>query len=161
MNTSLSGLLAIEVRPHAPGERLATYYPVVSTATGRMAEITLALHRHPVPAGPLGEGSTTWLEADSADPAAACYAAHPEWAAQLAAGYAQALAVYDTETVDAPSSLEGGDRLRQATALVAPGQLSEWVLSDERLLRPEQGRMLGGFLVPGAEAGAGSAPAGA
>lgn len=167
MNTSLSGLLAIEVRPHTSGEWVATYYPVVGTAHGRMAEITLELHQHTLPAGPGTRARTTWLEADSPDPAGACYAAHPGWAARLAAGYAAALAVYDTETIDAPSSLEDPGRLRRATALVAPGQLPEWVLTEARHARPEKVRpervqVLGGFLAgSGAEATSGPRATGA
>lgn len=146
MNTALSGMLAIELRPHSPGEWLATYYPVADTAAGRVADINLVLHEHPLPTARPLEGAATWLEADSPDPDAPCYASHEAWAPQLAAGYAEALAVYDTETVDAPSSLEDPDAVRAATVLVDPAQFQHGV--DAGALDLPGKRMLSHFLSP-------------
>lgn len=125
MNTALSGVLAIELRPHSPGAWLATYYPVVATAAGRTVDINLVLHEQLLPTDLAVEGPAAWLEADNPDPAAPCYTGHGAWASQLAAGYDRALAFYDTETVDEQSSIEDPEAVRAATVLVDPAQLAQ------------------------------------
>lgn len=98
----MTTVLAIEVTPRTPTQWSATYYPTVPTFMGRRAEITTALHRQSLPIADRLESSTRWLETDTSDPSAACYADYPMWAPHLAAGYAAALAVHQAEAIACP-----------------------------------------------------------
>ncbi len=130
MNTSASGALAVELHPASPTQWVATYYPMVATPAGRWAEVTWDLHQHLMPTASTPREPARWLEARSPDPDHPCYAAHQGWAAELAVGYATALAVHDTETAEEPLSVQEAQLLREGTFLVPAGQLSEWVLDD-------------------------------
>ena len=94
---------------------------------GRWAEMTWDLHKHLMPTMSALLEPARWLEARRPDPDHPCHAGHQAWAAQLAAGYAIALAVHDTE---APLSAQEAQLLREDTFVVPAGQLSEWVLDD-------------------------------
>ena len=130
MTISASGALAVELHPVSPIRWVATYYPMVATAAGRWAEVTWDLHQHQMPAVTTPLEPARWLEACSPDADHPCYAGHRGWAAQLAAGYAAALAVHDTETAEGPFSAQDAQLLREDTFLVPAGQLSEWVVDD-------------------------------
>ena len=130
MTISVSGALAVELHPLTPTQWVATYYTMVATPVGRWAEVTWDLHQHPMPAASVPREPARWLEACSPDPDHPCYAGHREWAAELAAGYAAALAVHDSEAVKEPLSAQEAQLLGEDTFLVPAGQLSEWVLDD-------------------------------
>ena len=130
MTISATGALAIELRPASPTQWVATYYPMVETPAGRWAEVTWELHQHLMPAMTTPLEPARWLDARNPDPAHPCYAGHQGWAAQLAAGYATALAVRDTEATEAPLSAQETQLLGVDTFVVPAGQLSEWVLDD-------------------------------
>ena len=133
MTISATGALAIELRPASPTQWVAIYYPMVETPAGRWAEVTWELHQHLMPAMTTPLEPARWLDARSPDPAHPCYAGHQAWAAQLAAGYATALAVRDTEATEAteaPLSAQETQLLGVDTFVVPAGQLSEWVLDD-------------------------------
>ncbi|KLU10092.1 hypothetical protein [Kocuria sp. SM24M-10] len=133
MTISATGALAIELRPASPTQWVATYYPMVETPAGRWAEVTWELHQHLMSAITTPLEPARWLDARSPDPAHPCYAGHQAWAAQLAAGYATALAVRDTEATEAteaPLSAQETQLLGVDTFVVPAGQLSEWVLDD-------------------------------
>jgi hypothetical protein len=146
MNTALSGILAIELRPHSPAAWIATYYPVLDTAAGRVVDINLVLHEQLLPTEHELEGPATWLEADSPRASAPCYADHRTWAAQLAAGYDRALDVYDNETVDEQSSIENPEAVRAATVLVDSAQHARTVTAESFDV-PEK-HLLGRFALP-------------
>lgn len=130
MDPSDSRALAVELHPHSPTHRTATYYPMVMTPAGRWADVTWALHECLMPATEDLDGSARWLEARSPDPHHPCYAGHRIWAGGLAAGYAAALAVYDAEATEEPLTSREAQRRRDDTVVVPVGQLSEWVLDD-------------------------------
>ena len=130
MTTSAPGALAVELYPASPTQWAATYYPMVVTPVGRWAEVTWDLYQHPMPAAPAPREPARWLEACSPDPDHPCYAGHQEWATELAAGYAAARAVHDTEVIEEPLSDQETQLLREDTLVVPAGQLSEWVLDD-------------------------------
>ncbi|MEX5235846.1 hypothetical protein [Kocuria arenosa] len=129
MTISTPGALAVELHPHSPTDWIATYYPMVATPAGRWADVTRTLHQHLMTTTAHLLEPARWLEAASPDPAHPCYAGHRGWAAQLAVGYAAALAVYDAEPSE-PLSLLEAQQLRAGTVVVPAGQLSEWVLDD-------------------------------
>lgn len=130
MTISATGGLAVELRPVSPTELIATYYPMVETPAGRWAEVTWELHQHLMPTMTTPLEPARWLEACSPDPDHPCYAGHQGWATQLAAGYAIARAVHDTEATEGPLSAQETQLLREGTFVVPAGQLSEWVLDD-------------------------------
>ncbi|MEX5296564.1 hypothetical protein QYM41_14900 [Kocuria sp. CPCC 205268] len=130
MNTSASGALAVELHSVSPTRWVATYYPMVVTPAGRWAEVTWDLHQHLMPAMSTPLEPARWLEACSPDPDHPCYVGYQGWATELAAGYAAALAVHDTEAAEEPFSVREAQLLREGTFLVPAGQLSEWVLDD-------------------------------
>jgi hypothetical protein len=131
MTSSVSGALAVELRPHSPAHWIATYYPMVETPAGRWADVTWILHqcRIPPPAS-VALPRAQWLELRSPDPGHHGYANHPAWRAALASGYAAALAVYIAEADDVPAPTQQAQRPRAGTVVVPAGQLSEWVLED-------------------------------
>ena len=130
MTSSATGALAVELRPVSPTQWVATYYPMVETPAGRWAEVTWELHQHLMPDMTTPLEPARWLDARSPDPDRPCYAGHQGWAAPLAAGYATALAVHDTEATEAPLSAQETQLLGVDTFVVPAGQLSEWVLDD-------------------------------
>ena len=130
MTISASGALAVELHPVTPTQWVATYYPMVATPAGRWAEVTWDLHQHLMPATSVPREPARWLEACSPNPDHPCYAGHQVWATQLAAGYAVAQAVHDTEATEEPLSVQEAQLLREGTFVVPAGQLSEWVLDD-------------------------------
>ncbi len=130
MHTSASGALAVELHPITPTQWVATYYPMVVTPAGRWAEVTWDLHQHLMPAMSTPLAPARWLEARSPDPKHPCYAGHREWATELAAGYAAALAVHDAEATKESLSAQEAQLLREGTFVVPAAQLSEWVLND-------------------------------
>ena len=130
MTTSTPGALAVELHPASPTQWAATYYPMVVTPAGRWAEVTWELHQHLMPTTSAPWEPARWLEACSSDPDHPCYAGHQEWATELAAGYAAARAVHDTEVTEEPLSDQEAQLLREDTFVVPAGQLSEWVLDD-------------------------------
>ena len=130
MTTSAPGALAVELHLASPTQWVATYYPMVVTPAGRWAEVTWDLHQHLMPATSALREPARWLEACSSDPDHPCYAGHRGWATQLAAGYATARAVHDTEATEGPFSDQEAQLLREDTFVVPAGQLSEWVLDD-------------------------------
>ena len=130
MTISASGALAVELHPVTPTQWVATYYPMVATPAGRWAEATWDLHQHLMPATSVPREPARWLEACSPNPDHPCYAGHQEWATELAAGYAAARAVHDTEVIEEPLSDQEAQLLREDTLVVSAGQLSEWVLDD-------------------------------
>ncbi|GAB2625723.1 hypothetical protein GCM10009696_34630 [Kocuria himachalensis] len=130
MTTSAPGTLAVELHLASPTQWVATYYPMVVTPAGRWAEVTWDLHQHLMPATSALREPARWLEACSSDPGHPCYAGHRSWATQLAAGYATARAVHDTEATEGPFSDQEAQLLREDTFVVPAGQLSEWVLDD-------------------------------
>ncbi|MEX5257677.1 hypothetical protein [Kocuria arenosa] len=130
MNTSTTGALAIELQPHSPAQWIGTYYPLVETTAGRWAKVTWVLHQRLIPIGPDCQEPARWLDARSPDPGHPCYAHHRGWSGPLAAGYATALAVYDTEATEELSTLQDPQQLREATVVIPAGQLPEWVLDD-------------------------------
>jgi hypothetical protein len=71
-----------------------------------------------------------WVELRSPDPDHPCYTRHTAWATQLAAGYAAARAVYDTEATEDPLSAYDAQLMRESTIVIPAGQLCEWVLDD-------------------------------
>lgn len=130
MTISASGALAVELHSASPTQWIATYYPLVATPVGRWAEVTWDLHQHLIPITSASREPARWLEACSPDPEHPCYAGHQAWATELAAGYATALAVHDTEATKEPLSAQESQLLGEATFVVPAGQLSEWVLDD-------------------------------
>ena len=130
MTISASGALAVELHPVSPTQWVATYYPMVATPAGRWAEVTWDLHQHLMPALSTPPEPARWLEARSPDPDHPCYAGHRQWATQLAAGYAAAMALHDAETTEGPLSVQEAQLLGEDTFVVPVGQLSEWVLDD-------------------------------
>ncbi|KLU08454.1 hypothetical protein [Kocuria sp. SM24M-10] len=130
MTTSAFGALAVELHPASPTQWVATYYPMVETPAGRWAEVTWELHQHLMPAMTTPLEPARWLDARSPDPDHPCYAGHQGWAAQLAAGYATALAVRDTKATEAALSAQEVQLLRESAFIVPAGQLSEWALDD-------------------------------
>ena len=129
MTISAPGALAVELHPASATQWVATYYPMVTPA-GRWAEVTWDLHQHLMPVASAPREPARWLEARSSDPGHPCYAGHQEWATELAAGYAAARAVHDTEVIEEPLSDQEAQLLREDTFVVPAGQLSEWVLDD-------------------------------
>ena len=130
-----SEALAVELRPHSPTQWIATYYPMVSTPAGRWADVTWVLHQHLIPSPADPQAPAQWLETTSPDPEHPCYTAHQQCAPELAAGYTTALATYHaetTETTEEPAWLHQAHQQRAGTTVIAPGQLSEWVLDDLR-----------------------------
>ena len=115
MTTSTPGALAVELHPRSP-----THW----------ADVTWTLHQRQLLTAPDPLESARWLEACSPDPDHPCYAGHQEWATELAAGYAAARAVHDTEVIEEPLSDQETQLLREDTLVVPAGQLSEWVLDD-------------------------------
>jgi hypothetical protein len=103
---------------------------MVATPAGRWADVTWTLHQHELPTAADPLESAGWLEATSPDPDHPCYAGHPGWATQLAAGYATARVVYDTEAAEEPLSAQEARLLQTGTFVVPAGQLSDWVLED-------------------------------
>lgn len=132
MNTSVTGTLAIELQLHSSTQWVATYYPMVETPAGRWAEVTWPLHQCLTPITAESGEPARWLEARSSDPYHPCYANHRAWSQSLAAGYATALAVYDSETVEEPLSHQGAQQLQHGTIVIPVGQLPEWMLDDLR-----------------------------
>jgi hypothetical protein len=130
MNVSAAKALAVELHPSSSTHWVATYYPMVTTPAGRWADVTWVLHQHLMPTTCDFLEPARWLEARSPEPDHPCYAGHRAWAAQLAAGYATALAAYEAEAAQQPLSLQEAQRLHDATVVVPAGQLSEWVLDD-------------------------------
>lgn len=130
MILSASGALAVELHPTSPTRWIATYYPMVATPAGRWAEVTWELHQRLMPSVSDLPEPARWLQACSPDPDHPCYAGHRVWATQLAAGYAIARAVHDTEATEGPLSPREAQLLREGTFVVPAAQLSEWVLDD-------------------------------
>lgn len=130
MTTSASGTLAVELHPASPTRWVATYYPMVATAAGRWAEVTWDLRQHLLPTSSAPLEPARWLEACSSDPDHPRDAGHREWAPRLAAGYAAARAVHDTEVTEGPLSDQEAQLLREDTFVVPAGQLSERVIDD-------------------------------
>lgn len=130
MNTSVSGALALELRPHSPTHWVATYYPLVATPAGCWADVTWVLHQCVMASTDELPGPARWLQVGSCDPDDPCYADHRAWRAQLAAGYATARAVHNAEPIEEPSSPREAQQIRDTTVVVPVGQLSEWVLDD-------------------------------
>lgn len=130
MTSSVSGALAVELRPHCPTHWVATYYPMVDTPAGRWADVSWTLHQHLIPATEEALVSARWLDLRSPDPDHSGYAGHRRRARELAAGYTAALAVYQAEAVEGSWSPQQAQRLRDATVVVPAGQLTEWVLND-------------------------------
>ena len=130
MTSSATGALAVELRPVSPTQWVATYYPMVETPAGRWAEVTWELHQHLMPDMTAPREPARWLDTRSPDPDHPCYAGHQGWAAPLAAGYATALAVHDTEATEVLLSAQETQLLGVDTFVVPAGQLSEWVLDD-------------------------------
>lgn len=125
----MATVLAIEMTPATPTQWAATYYPTVQTSMGRGAEVITALHQQSMPITYRLESSARWLEANTSDPSAACYAGYPVWAPYLAAGYAAALAVHKSQAIDRlPPVCD--EELSEAMVWVSPAQLSEWLLPD-------------------------------
>lgn len=100
------------------------------TAAGRWTDVTWVLHQDLAPGTPDPLQPAQWLEARSPDPGRRCCAGHQDWATELAAGDATALAVHGSETAEEPPSSREAPSLRDGTFVVAAGQLSEWVLDD-------------------------------
>lgn len=117
MTATASGALAVELHPHSRPQWVASYYPMVATPAGRWADVTWALHHHRMPTTSVPPERTRWLEVRSPDPDHPCYAGHRAWAARLAAGYAAALAVYDTETTEEPLSALDAQQLQAGTVV--------------------------------------------
>lgn len=130
MTISASGALAVELHPASPTRWVATYYPMVLTPAGRWAEVTWELHQHPLPISSAPLEPARWLDARSPDPDHPCYAGHREWALELAAGYAAAMAVHDAEATEGPLSAQKAPLLPEGAFVIPAGQLSEWVLDD-------------------------------
>ncbi|MHC5560844.1 hypothetical protein [Kocuria sp. U4B] len=130
MTSSVSGALAVELRPHCPTHWVATYFPLVDTPAGRWADVTWPLHQHLIPTTEEAPEATRWLDLRSPDPDHPGYTGHRPWALQLAAGYTTALAVYHAEATEEPPAPQDAQQLRDATVVVPAGQLSEWVLDD-------------------------------
>ena len=130
MTPSASGALAVELRPHSPIHWIATYYPMVDTPAGRWADVTWVLHQHLIPMTEETPASTRWLDLRSPDPGHPGYAVPRAWAAELAAGYTAALALYEAEAAEEPLTPQEVQHLRAGTVVIPAGQLSEWVLDD-------------------------------
>lgn len=130
MTISAPRALAVELHRASPTHWVATYYPMVVTAAGRWAEVTWDLHQHLMPTTSVPPEPARWLEACSPNPDHPCYAGQQPWATQLAAGYATALASYNTEATKEPLSAQEAQLLRDGTFVIPAGQLSEWVLDD-------------------------------
>jgi hypothetical protein len=130
MITSATEVVAVELHPHSPSRWAATYYPLVVTAAGRWADVTWVLHQCLMPSTSEPLKPARWLEVHSPDPEHPCYVDHRAWAAPLAAGYAAAMASYDTGAAEEPFSLQEAQQLREGTIVVPAGQLSEWLLDD-------------------------------
>ncbi|MCC5782338.1 hypothetical protein CRM73_05175 [Kocuria sp. CCUG 69068] len=130
MTISASGALAVELHPASPTRWVATYYPMVVTPAGRWAEVTWELHQQLLPASSAPLDPARWLEVSSSDPGHPCYAGHQEWALELAAGYAAAMAVHDAEATEGPLPAWEAQLLQEGAFVVPAGQLSEWVLDD-------------------------------
>ncbi len=130
MTPSASGALAVELRPHSPTHWIVTYYPMVDTPAGRWADVTWELHQYLMPTICVPPQSVRWLDLRSPDPDHPGYASHRPWAAELAVGYAAALAVYHAEAIEEPLPPYEAQQLRAGTVVVPTGQLSEWVLDD-------------------------------
>ena len=126
----MATVLAIEITPSTPTQWSAHYYPTVETPAGRRVEITTPLHRQSLPTAQCLEGPTRWLEVTTDDPGADCYTGYPVWGPHLAAGYAAALTVLAAEAIACPPVIEDTEAMHEATVLVTPGQLSEWLLTD-------------------------------
>ena len=91
---------------------------------------TLPSSTSPIGAAVPPQEPARWLEACSPDPDHPCYAGHQGWATEVAAGYATALAVHDTEATKELLWAQDVPLLREGTFVVPAGQLSEWVLDD-------------------------------
>ncbi|MUN64769.1 hypothetical protein GMA12_16750 [Kocuria sediminis] len=130
MTPSAAGALAVELRPHSPLHWIATYYPMVDTPAGRWADVTWELHQRLIPTSEAAPQAARWLDLRSPDPGHPGYTAHRAWAVELAAGYTAALAVYEAEAIEAPSTPQAVQHLRAGTVVIPAGQLSEWLLDD-------------------------------
>ena len=133
MDTSASGTLAVELYPHSPTHWVATFYPLVHAPAGHWADVTWVLHQCLLPPAPYPLTSARWLEALSPDPQHSCYDPHSAWGAALAAGYATARMVHAIGTASATEvelSPQEARQLREATVVVPPEQLAEWLLHD-------------------------------
>ena len=133
MDATAPKVLAVELSPHSPTHWVATFYPMVSTPAGRWADVTWVLHQCLLPPAPYPLASARWLEACSADPHHPWYNHCPAWGAALATGYATARLVHIVGTAgDAGVRLspEEARQVQEATVVVPPGQLAEWLLDD-------------------------------
>lgn len=133
MDASALRAIAVELSPHSPTHWVATFYPLVSTPAGRWADVTWVLHQCLLPPAPYPLTSARWLEVCSDDPSHPCYADHRAWDGALAAGYATARVVHTIGTAGGAGvelSPQEARQLRQATVVVPPEQLTEWLLDD-------------------------------
>lgn len=133
MDTTALKAFAVELSPHSPTHWVATFYPLVHTPAGHWADVTWVLHQCLLPPAPYPLASARWLQACSPDPGHSCYDHHRDWAGALAAGYATARVVHAIGTASATESELSPQevrQLRQATVVVPPGQLAEWLLHD-------------------------------
>lgn len=131
MTSFVSGALAVELRPHWPAHRVATYYPMAVTPAGRWADVTWVLHRRRIPTPTsVAPPRVQWLDLRCPDPGHPGYADHRVWKEVLAEGYAAAMAAYHALATEVSVPTQQAQQSRAGTVVVPVGELSEWVLED-------------------------------